>query len=387
MKQRTLTEPGKETVKMNYKLTGGMVYDPDFKFRVHDIFIKDGVFSEGRGEFTEIDVSGHYLIPGLTDIHFHGCKGHDFCEGSVDVIQILAEYEESRGVTAICPATMTYPEEKLTGIMKAARDFPNKKGAALVGINMEGPFISFEKKGAQNPAYIEKPDAGMFERLQEASGGLIKLAALSPEVEGADEFIEKEKDKVVISFAHSAADYDCASKAFKSGIHHVTHLFNAMNGLNHRVPGPVFAASENELVEAEMITDGIHIHPSAVRGAFKLFGEDRIIFISDSMEATGMEDGEYELGGQKVIKTGNRAVLKDGTIAGSATDLMDCMRTAVLSMGISLETAVKCAAVNPAKSIGIYDRYGSIETGKTADLVVLDKELLIKQVFNRGEKV
>ena len=372
---------------MNYKLTGGMVYDPDFKFRIHDVFIGDGVFSEERGEYTGIDVSGHYLIPGLTDIHFHGCKGHDFCEGSVEVIQAMADYEESRGVTAICPATMTYPEEKLTGIMRAAREFPNESGAALVGINMEGPFISFEKKGAQNPDYIEEPDADMFERLQEASGGLIKLVALAPEVNGAEEFIKREKDKVVISFAHSAADYDIASRGFEMGIHHVTHLFNAMNPLNHRAPGPVFAASENELVEAEMIVDGIHIHPSAVRGAFKLFGEDRIILISDSMEATGMEDGEYELGGQKVIKTGNRAVLKDGTIAGSATDLMGCLRNAVLQMGIPLEAAVKCAAVNPAKSIGIYDRYGSIESGKTANLVVLNRDLDIKRVFNRGKEI
>ena len=371
---------------MGYKLTGGKVYDPDFTFRERDVFIKDGVFSGEEEGFETLDVSGMYVIPGLTDIHFHGCKGHDFCEGKSEVIQLMADYEESRGVTTISPATMTYPEEKLTGIMNAAKEFPNEKGAALVGINMEGPFISMEKKGAQNPAYIEKPDADMFDRLNEASGGLIKLVALSPEVPGADEFIQREKERVVISFAHSDADYETALNAFKNGVHHMTHIFNAMRGMHHRNPGPIFAASESG-VEAELIADGVHIHPSVVRGAFKLFGEDRVIFISDSMEATGMEDGDYELGGQKVKKKGRLATLEDGTIAGSATDLMGCLKNAVVEMGIPLETAVRCAAVNPAKSIGIYDRYGSIEKGKAANLVILDRDLNVCKVFNRGEQI
>ncbi len=372
---------------MKMRLTGGRVYDPDHVFRIHDVFIDGDCFS-GEGECTEtLDVSGLSLIPGLVDIHFHGCVGHDLCEGKTEVIQIMADYEESRGVTAICPATMTYPEEKLAGIMRAARDHKNEKGAYLAGINMEGPFISHEKKGAQNPAYIQEPDADMFERLQEESGGMIKLVALAPEVPGAEEFIEKEKDRVGISFAHSNADYDAASLAFHNGVHHMTHIFNGMNPMHHRTPGPVFAAAGTPEVEAELIADGIHIHPSVVRATLKLFGEDRIIFISDSMEATGMEDGDYELGGQKVIKKGNRAVLEDGTIAGSATDLMGCLRTAVLKMDIPLETAVRCATENPAKSIGINDTFGSIEPGKKACLVALDNELNIVHIINRGNMI
>ncbi len=372
---------------MNLRLTGGSVYDPDGVFRKHDVFIRDGVIAfpgEALDGYDTVDLGGMKLIPGLTDIHFHGCMGHDFCEGDPGVIRIMAEYEASKGVTQICPATMTFPEDRLTGIMKAVGEYKNESGAVLVGIDMEGPFISYEKKGAQNPDYIQAPDIGMFKRLNEASGNMIKIVALAPETEGAFDFIDELKDEVVISFAHSAADYDTAKAAFEKGIHHMTHIYNAMEGISHRKPGPISAAAENSAVEAEMICDGIHIHPVVVRNTIKLFGDDRIIFISDSMEATGMPDGDYELGGIPVKKKGTLVTQDNGTIAGSASNLMDCLRNAVLKMGIPLETAVKCAAVNPAKSIGIYDRFGSIEAGKDANLVVLDDALEIQNVIIRG---
>lgn len=371
---------------MNYRLKGGEVFDPDFVFRKHDVFIRDEKISLSPcGEFENIDITGMKLIPGLTDIHFHGCMGHDFCDGDPAVIKIMAEYEASRGITQICPATMTYTEEKLSSVMKAAAHYISDTGAHLVGINLEGPFISHEKKGAQNPEYIHAPDIEMFRRLNILSGNMIKLVALAPEVKGAEQFTDALKDETVISFAHSASDYDTAVKAFERGVHHMTHIYNAMEGINHRHPGPISAAADMETVEAEIICDGVHIHPAVVRNTIKLFTDERIIFISDSMEAAGMPDGEYELGGQKVYKTGNKAVLKDGTIAGSASDLMDCLRQAVLKMNIPLETAVKCAAVNPARSIGIYDKYGSIEEGKTANLLVTDDSLNVRMVFINGK--
>ena len=191
---------------------------------------------------------------------------------------------------------------------------------------------------------------------------------------------------MVISIGHTGADYDCAAKAMEKGAHHVTHLYNAMAGLSHRKPGVVGAAADDEHVEAEMICDGVHIHPATVRQTFKMFGDDRIIMISDSMEATGMPDGDYALGGQKVIKKGHLATLEDGTIAGSATNLMDCVRVVVQKMNIPLESAVKCAAVNSAKSVGIYDQYGSITPGKTANMVLLkEKDLSTKQVILKGK--
>lgn len=199
------------------------------------------------------------------------------------------------------------------------------------------------------------------------------------------ELIEKCHDQVVISLAHTCADYDTAMKAFDAGASHMTHLYNAMPPYSHRAPGPIGAAADKEKVEVELITDGVHIHPAAVRTTFKIFGDGRIILISDSMRATGLEDGDYTLGGQDVKVTGNRALLADGTIAGSATNLLNCMRTAVLKMGIPLESAVKCATANPAKCVGIYDEYGSISTGKKADVVLLRKEdLTVKQVILEG---
>ena len=225
-----------------------------------------------------------------------------------------------------------------------------------------------------------------FEKLQEESGGLIRLVDIAPENEGAMEFIDAVKDKVVVSIAHTVADYDTASEALRRGAGHVTHLYNAMPPLNHREPGVIGAARDDEKCHVEMICDGIHIHPSVVRATFAMFGADRIILISDSMRAAGLSDGQYTLGGQDVFVKGSRATLADGTIAGSVTDLMGCMRTVVKKMGIPLEDAVACASANPAKEIGIYDRCGSITEGKDADFVLLDADLNVKAVYVCGKK-
>ena len=257
-----------------------------------------------------------------------------------------------------------------------------------MGINMEGPFISMEKKGAQNPEFIHKPDADMFYRLQEAAGGLVKLVDIAPEVDGAMECIEEINKDVRVSVAHTAADYDVAKKAFEKGARQVTHLYNGMNPFHHREPGVVGAACDNENVMVELIVDGIHSHPATVRTTFKMFGDDRIILISDSMMACGLEDGQYTLGGLDVTVRGNKATLtKEGNIAGSVTNLMNCVRCAVKKMDIPLESAIKCAAVNPAKAIGIYDRFGSLDTGKRANIVLLDKDLEVKYVIKDGKIV
>lgn len=368
------------------------VYTEDGRFLNKDIFIEGDHFTDCKEKVTDqtvIDGTGCIAIPGLTDIHFHGCVGYDFCDGTMEAIDAMAAYEASVGVTNIVPATMTLSEETLLNICKTAKAYQEKGGqegrARLCGINMEGPFVAPSKKGAQNGDYIREPDIAMFDRLNEASGHMVKLLAIAPELPGAMEFIEEKHKEVVISLAHSAADYDTAIKAFEKGVSHVTHLYNAMNPYTHRAPGLVGAAADTQKVEVELICDGVHIHPAAVRTTFKMFGDDRIILISDSMMATGLEDGDYSLGGQAVKVVGNLATLKDGTIAGSSTNLMDCLRTAVLKMGIPLESAVKCAAVNTAKSVGIYDRYGSITPGKKASAVLLARDnLALKQVILEG---
>ncbi len=368
------------------------VYTEEGRFLPQDIFIEGDCFVECADQVsdkTEVDASGCMAIPGLTDIHFHGCMGYDFCDGTQEAIDTMAVYEASVGVTTIVPATMTLDEDTLFTICKTAKEYREgerkEKRARLCGINMEGPFVAPSKKGAQNGAYIRKPDIAMYDKLNDASGNMVKLIAIAPEVDGAMEFIEKKHKEVVISLAHTATDYDTAVCAFKKGASHVTHLYNAMNPYTHRAPGLVGAAVDMPEAEVELICDGVHIHPASVRTTFRMFGDDRIILISDSMMATGLEDGDYSLGGQAVKVVGNLATLADGTIAGSATNLMDCMRTAVLKMGIPLESAVKCAAVNSAKSVGIYDKYGSITPGKRANVVLLKREdLALQQVILEG---
>ena len=338
------------------------------------------------------DAAGSYIIPGLTDIHFHGCVGYDCCDGTVEALQAMAAYEVRQGVTSITPATMTLPEERLMEAARAAADYDRLASsetecADLCGLYMEGPFINPEKKGAQKEEYIKKPDLDMYRRLQEAAGGRFRAVAVAPEQDGALDFIRAVSAEAAVCVAHTTADYDTVCRAFEAGASQVTHLYNAMPPFSHRAPGPVGAAADHPKTLVELICDGVHIHPSVVRATFRMFGDDRIILISDSMRATGLPDGVSELGGQKVYKTGSKAALSDGTIAGSVTTLMDCMRTAVKDMGIPLGSAVKCAAVNPARSIGIYGDYGRTEPGSLANLAVLKEDLSLRQVFHRGRKV
>lgn len=332
------------------------------------------------------DASGCFVLPGLTDIHFHGCVGHDFCEGTEVALEAIAAFSLSKGVTSICPATMTLPKAELSYICKTAADFAvsqqsTSATADLIGIHMEGPFINAHKKGAQNEAYIQRPSASLLRDWQENAKGLIKLVSLAPELPGAIDCIRECHDAFHFSVAHTEADYETAMDAFQNGADHVTHLYNAMPPFTHRAPGVIGAAFDCPDCFVEIICDGVHITPSAVRAAFRLFGKERMVLISDSMEATGKPDGTYSLGGLSVNVRGNRATLSDGTLAGSVTPLYECMRTAV-SMGIPLVDAVRAATINPCRSIGMDNLYGSIAPDKKAHFLVLDKkDLSIKAVI------
>ena len=385
------------------------VYTEEKEFRKGEIVIQDGRIKEVEyGESTQskgngseekvLDGEGCYAIPGLIDLHFHGCCGYDFCDGTKEAIAKIAEYEASIGVAAISPATMTLPVEELERILAVAAEYKREvqketeasgcgTAADLVGVNMEGPFISEAKKGAQDASNIIPCSAAVCQRFLDASEGLVKFIGIAPEEsEGAVEFIQSVKDKVHVSLAHTNADYDTANEAFQAGADHAVHLYNAMSSFTHRTPGVIGAVVDNEHVWAELICDGVHVHPAAVRATFKMLGEDRIVLISDSMRATGMPDGTYTLGGLDVNVQGNRATLvSDGALAGSVTNLMDCMRTVVKDMGVPLETAVACVTINPARCLEIEADYGSIAEGKTADLVLLDEELNIRTVVKRGQ--
>ena len=335
-----------------------------------------------------MDLQGALVIPGLIDIHTHGNSGADFCDGDEAGLRRTARYCAQHGVTPLPPASMTLPYPVLERAFAVGRQValrPEPHGARFLGVNMEGPFFSEKRKGAQNAAYLQLPDLAAFQRLQESCGGLIKLVDLAPELPGAVEFARAASRSCTVSVAHTDADYDQAAAVFDAGATHLTHLYNAMPGVHHRQPGPIGAASERETVMAELICDGVHSHPSAVRLAFKLF-PGRICLISDSMRACGMPEGESELGGQKVFLRGRRATLADGTIAGSATYLYDCMTTAV-SFGVPVEEAVRAATWNPAHEIGALDDLGSIENGKLADFVRCDGLLRRRRVYLSGAEV
>ncbi|WP_026491261.1 N-acetylglucosamine-6-phosphate deacetylase [Butyrivibrio sp. XPD2002] len=373
------------------KITGAKVFTENHIFTEKDICVQDGRIADSSADSETFDGTGLMAIPGLVDIHFHGAVGHDFCDGDAEGLKEIAEYEAKSGILAICPATMTMSEETLSKAVTVAKEYAQKNSehddkADLVGINMEGPFISPDKVGAQNPEFLKLPDAEMFKRLMKDSGDLIKLVDIAPELSGSMEFIKTLSDEVNISIAHTCTDYETAIEAFDAGARHLTHLFNAMPGLNHRLPGPIAAGIEKS-AEAELIADGIHVHPAMVRFAFNAFLQDKMILISDSMEATGLPDGEYQLGGQKVTVCGNKATLteKPDVIAGSVTNLFNCMKNAVQNMGIPVERAVRAATENPAKAIGIDADYGSLKEGCYANILLVDDELNIKYVFKKGK--
>ena len=373
------------------RITGGQVFDLEQGFVSRDVCFDGEKLEQSSADGKTYDASGCYVIPGLTDLHFHGCVGEDFSDATPDGLQKMADYELSRGVTQICPAGMTLGEDQLTRICEnaAAHRAKNPGGAELVGLHLEGPFLCKAKKGAQNEAFLHDPDPAMLHRLQQAAQGMVKLVTLAAEQPGALEFIRSaQEDGITVSLGHTTADYDTACAAYEAGARQATHLFNAMPPFTHRAPGVVGAAFDHPQVKVELISDGVHIHPSVVRAVFQLFGAHRVILISDSLRATGMPDGRYPFGGQEIEVHGNRATMADdpNTLAGSVSDLMACMRSAV-SFGIPLHDAVRAAAVNPAQVLGIFDRLGSLDVGKTASLAILDQDLNLKDVFFRGQLV
>lgn len=359
-------------------------------------FVRGG-FSVENGRFAHVledvpgpaeDLDGALVIPGLVDIHVHGCAGADFSDGDYAGLVRMARYLARRGVTSFAPASMTLPYDALDKAFHAAARLRREglaDGARLMGIQMEGPFLSREKRGSQNPAYLRLPDWDRFLRLYDAAEGLLRIVDVAPELPGAVEFTRRASEKCRVSVAHTAAGYDQAAAVFDAGATHLTHLFNAMSGIHHRHPGPIGAASERENVTAELICDGIHVHPSAVRMAFRLFPR-RICLISDALRCCGMADGSYSLGGQEILLSGGVARLTGGAIAGSAADLYQCMRRAV-SFGIPREQAVWAATALPARVIGRESETGAIADGRAADFVICGGELEPEAVYLGGKRL
>ena len=372
-------------------------------FKNANIFTEAGVFVHGsfrveEGKFTEVlttvpgeagvDLAGQYVIPGLVDVHNHGNSGADFSDGDYEGLVKMARYLAKSGVTSFAPASMTLPYDVLEKAFATAVRLTEEQlvgCARLMGIQMEGPFFSEKKKGAQNGAFLKDPDFTAFQKLYDGCSGLIRIADVAPELPGAVEFTRQAARLCTVSIAHTDASYEEADAVLEAGASHLTHLYNAMPPIHHRKPGVIGAGSERDNVIAELICDGEHVHPSSVRMAFKLF-PGRICLVSDALRCCGMPNGQYELGGQQVFLEGNVARLADGTIAGSVTNLYDCMRKAV-EFGITKEQAILSATIIPARELHREGEIGSISCGKWADFVVCDAELAKKAVYIAGRAV
>ena len=371
-------------------LKNAEVFNGDFEKIRADVKI-DGEKISKIGNFSSedgLDLTGLVVMPGLIDMHINGCGGADTGDATPEALETMSQTLVKNGVTSFCPASMTLSFEELTKIFANIDAMKDKVGGAYIhGANMEGPYIAMSKKGAQNPLYVRNPDKEEFKKLYEGCNGAIRVVDIAPECDGGDEFIKEIQPICPVSIAHTDAGYDEAVHAIELGVRHITHLFNAQSGLHHRKPGVVGAAFDvgrANGVRAELICDGFHIHPATLRIAFREMGEDGTVIISDSMKAAGCPDGDYDLGGQPVYVRDGKALLADGTIAASTSNVYKELKN-VISFGIPEKQAVKSATINPAKAIRVDDKTGSIEEGKLADILVVDKDYNIKLVIVKGE--
>ena len=360
-------------------LTGGNVFI-DGKFFKCNIKTENNIISEISSNTFEdsIDCNGKYIIPGLVDIHTHGCAGFDFSSASVAEIAEMQKYYLKNGITTILATTVSLSDTDIlsavNNIIEAASD--SVEGATIAGINLEGPYLSPKKCGAHDASLLKAPDLNFIEQL----GDFIKVVNVAPEYENASEFISKFKGKT--SIAHTDCDYETAINAINLGADHITHIFNAMNGLHHRNPGLIGAFFNSQTV-AELICDGIHIAFPVLKMMFDAYPE-RIAVISDSMAATGLSDGNYKLGSLNVTVKDSVATLEDGTLAGSTTNIYKMMQY-LITNGIDTDKVIRSLTEIPASSVGIDDVCGSIAVGRKADILILNNDFTIDKIICNGK--
>ena len=333
-----------------------------------------------------IDAEGGYVSPGLIDLHIHGYLGCDVCDGEEESIRTIAKGIVENGVTGFLPTTMTVDMKTIKGALEVCRNLKEEskswKGSTILGVHAEGPFISESKKGAQDAKHILKPDADFVLEYKD----IISIISLAPETDTPD-FKEIRKivknSNVRVSMGHTSADYDTAIRSTKNGVTHATHTFNAMTPLSHRAPGVVGAVFNSD-VSAELIVDTFHVSTELYNMMYKLKGR-KLCFITDCLPAGGLPEGEYTLGGQKIIYKGIVCRLEDGTVAGSVLRLNKGVWNAYQNSDIPLHECVNCASLNPACVLGIEDRKGSIEVGKDADVIITDSEFNVKKTIIKGD--
>ncbi len=329
-------------------------------------------------------------VPGFIDVHIHGAAGADVMDGTESALMTMANTLPAEGTTSFLATTMTQEQEEIEKALKSAAGYmskPQPEGRAeILGVHLEGPFVNKEMAGAQPSQYIIDPDVELFKKWENLSQGNIKLVTLAPERPGGKELASYLSSKsIVASIGHSNATYEEVKDSIEAGCTHVTHLFNQMRGLHHREPGVAGAALLHDELMVEVIADGVHVKPEMVKLAFKQKGEEGLILITDSMRAKCLKNGQYDLGGQDVTVADGKAVLQDGTLAGSILRLGHAVKNMIEFTGCSLEDAIQMASVNPAKQLGVFDRKGSLAAGKDADIVILNEEHDVVMTLCRGE--
>jgi N-acetylglucosamine-6-phosphate deacetylase len=340
-------------------------------------------FSEDVIEFSE----NYHLVPGFIDLHVHGANGADVMDANVDALKTMSMALVQEGVTSFLATTMTATIDDIEKTLCAVRDFMQTKnnGAEILGVHLEGPFISEKKVGAQSAKKLLTPNIDYVNHWQKISNDVIKLITLAPELQNCLEFISQLKQKnIVASMGHTNATYVEAIAAIEAGCSHTTHLFNAMRGIHQREPGIGLAALMSEKVSVEIIADLVHLHPAMMDFILKVKNKNQIALVTDSMRAKCLRNGTYDLGGQDVYVENNSARLKDGTLAGSILRMPNAIQNILKYTHCDLFHAIKMASENPAKILGIFDRKGSVTVGKDADLVVLDEKLDVVMVVSKG---